>query len=477
MSAPLDGVITRDGAVPPRLRFAPSPTGMFHVGSARSALFNWLYARRLGGTLVLRIEDTDAERNRPEWIDGILEAMRWLGLDWDEGPNFQSGNINLHLEAGERLFASGNAYFCDCTREAIDQRAADAGKRPGYDGFCRERSLGAGEGRVLRFRVPEGTTTVHDLVRGDVVFENSNIEDFVVVRSNGTPMFLLANAVDDITEHITHVVRGEEHLPNTPKQLLMWRVLAPGVAPPTYAHLPVIVNEKRQKLSKRRDKVSLEMYRDEGFLPDAMRNYLALLGWAPKGDREVVSLQTLIDEFDFVDVQKSSAFFDIAKLTHFNGEYIRALELHAFVELAWPFVERANFPKCDKSKFENIAALVQERVARLDEVPAMVDFLFIDTVIYDTDAMKIMQKQGSVEVLRDAIAAFAACEWSVNALHQAALQVGEQHGLKLGKAQAPLRLAVTGKKVGPPLFDAMVLLGREETLARFRNLATAIGMS
>lgn len=454
----------------PRLRFAPSPTGMFHVGSARSALFNWLYARSHEGTFVLRIEDTDAERNKPEWITGILDAMQWLGLDWDEGPNLQSNYIHLHHEAQEILLDKHAAYFCDCSRDAVDARALVAGGKPGYDNYCRDRGLARGEGRVLRFRVPDGETTVHDLIRGDVTFDNKNIEDFVVMRSNGTPMFLLANAVDDITEYITHVVRGEEHLPNTPKQIMLRSMLAPDEPPLTFAHLPVIVNEKRQKLSKRRDKVGLEMYRDEGYLPEAMRNYLALLGWAPKGDREIVSLQTLIDEFDFADVQKSSAFFDVVKLSHFNGEYIRALPVDEFIERCQPWLESASFARYNPDVFAAMAPLVQSRVAKLDEVVPMITFLFNEVDEYEESGLKSLEKPEVIAVLREATEAFVDCAWNVEALHDCTLAIGERHGLKLGKAQAPIRLAITGKKVGPPLFDSMQVLGRDECLVRLRAL-------
>src|SRR6266508_3204174 len=272
----------------PRVRFAPSPTGMFHVGNARSVLVNWVVARQSGGTMVLRIEDTDAARSRPEWVRGIVDAMAWLGIGPDEyeGPLFQSGYAGHHRDAIERLLAGGLAYYCECSREQTVARTGSEHK--GYDGFCRDRSLSAGGGRAVRFRTPdEGVTVVVDLVRGKPTFDNALIEDFVIARADGSAVFLLANVVDDITMGITHVIRAEEHLPNTPKQQLLWEAL--GATPPVWAHVPVVVNEKRQKLSKRRDKVALEAYRDEGYLADAMRNYLMLLGWAPSGDREIVS--------------------------------------------------------------------------------------------------------------------------------------------------------------------------------------------
>lgn len=446
---------------------------MLHVGNARAALYNWLYVRRFDGALVLRIEDTDVERNKEEWVDAIQEALHWLGIDWDEGPFRQSDNIPKHKAAAERLYEAGNAYYCDCTREVVEARTKE-NSTPGYDSFCRDRNLTPGEGRALRFKVPEGHTIVKDLVRGDVDFDNATIEDFVVMRSSGMSMFVLANAVDDMADHITHVVRGEEHLPNAPKQVMIWRALDSS-EPPIYAHLPVIVNEARKKLSKRRDKVAVESYREEGYLPEALRNYIALLGWAPKGDREIVSVQTLIDEFDFLDVQKSSAFFDVKKLTHFNGEYIRALDLAEFIARCEPFIDRAhgeNWPsgRFDESKFLTLAPLVQERVSRLDEVAPMIDFLFVDEVTFDEAAMKGARSDAAKAVLAEAIERYAECEWNTAALHDLTLEIGTSHELKLGKAQAPIRLAVTGKKVGPPLFESLEVLGREVTIARLVRL-------
>ena len=326
---------------PPRLRFAPSPTGFFHVGSGRSALFNWALAEQQGGTFVLRIEDTDAERNREEWTAGILDALAWLGISRDdprfEGPYFQSYYADAHREAAQRLYAQGDAYFCDCTREAVDARNRGTG-RQGYDGFCRDRALEPAEGRALRFRVPRpGRTVVVDLIRGTPTFDHDAIEDFVILRGNGTPTFLLANVVDDMAMDVTHVVRGEEHLPNTPKQQLLWAALG-RPDPPVWAHVPVLVNEKRQKLSKRRDKVAMEQYRDEGYLAAAMRNYLMTLGWAPSGESEIVPWSRIVAEFRLEDVVPSPAFFDVKKLTAFNGEYLRALPIEEFVEACQPWL-------------------------------------------------------------------------------------------------------------------------------------------
>ena len=448
-------------ARPVRVRFAPSPTGYFHVGGGSSALTNWLYARQHEGTFVLRIEDTDTERNKPEWVEGIMSALRWLGVDWDEGPYFQSARGALYASAAEKLAADGRVYYCDCTREQIVERTR-GNKTPGYDGFCRDRDLGPAPGRALRFRVADdGVLRRVDLIRGTADIQLSTIEDFVVVRGNGTPVFILANVVDDIDMRISHVIRGEEHLPNTPKALLLWDALGGG-EPPVFAHLPILVNEKRQKLSKRRgDNVALETYREDGYLPEAMRNYLVLLGWAPSGDREVLTVEEMLAEFRLEDVVPSPAFFDVKKLTHFNGEYIRALGPAEFEDRVLSYVR--------DRVLDPMGTLVQERAATLAESLSMVDFFFVESPMLDPAAWaKSVVKEPGPALLAAAATAYADCEWTAPAIYDATAAIGEQHGLKLGRAQAPIRVAVTGRSVGPPLFESLVVLGRERTLARLR---------
>ncbi len=459
----------------PRYRFAPSPTGYFHVGGARTALYNWILAVRQGGTFVLRIEDTDESRNQPQWTQGIIDALAWLGINSDdphfEGPFFQSANAAEHVRAAEQLFASGHAYYCDLTSEQIQERAKESGKT-GYDGYSRDRGLGPGEGRVLRFRVPEGHTIVRDLVRGDVDFDNSTIEDFVLLRGNGTPVFLLANVVDDILMNITHVVRAEEHLPNTPKQQMLWDAL--GKKPPQWAHVPVLVNEQRKKLSKRRDKVAVEQYREEGILADAMRNYLMTLGWAPVGDTEIVPWETIVETFRLEDVNHSPAFFDIKKLQAFNGEYIRLMSLEEFIAQAEVVLTSPNVPwpadRYRSDMFRAMAPLVQTRVAVMAEVVPMVDFLFLaEPPIDEQSFTKTFSAESAVTTLNDIAVAFESIEWTAERIKVAVEAVGERHGIKLGKMQAPLRVAVTGRTVGPPLFEPIELLGRDETLRRIRS--------
>lgn len=441
-----------------RVRFAPSPTGYFHVGSARSALFNWLYARQRGGTFILRIEDTDTERNEEEHVEGIQRAMRWLGLDWDEGPFFQSQRGERYQAAIDKLLADGSAYACDCSPEELAAR----GGPPGYDGFCRDRDLEPTLGRVIRFRTPdERVTVVHDLIRGQPEFANATIEDFAIRKSSGQPLFILANVVDDADMEITHVIRGEEHLTNTAKYELLWSALGYG-AYPVFAHLPLLVNEKRQKLSKRRDKVALEQYRAEGYLPEAMANYLALLGWSPGDDREILSRDQLIAEFRLEDVKSSPAFFDEKKLSAVNGEYIRALPEAEFVARSQGWLADRWVP---------IAGPVQERARTLADVYAMTAFLFLPEPRLDTAAWEkgVRQQPAFRALLAGALEAFAECPWDAATLKDVTAAVGEAVGVpQLGKAQAPIRLAVTGRSVGPPLFESLEAMGREPTLARLR---------
>ena len=464
----------------PRYRFAPSPTGFLHVGGARTALWNWALARKEGGTFVLRIEDTDEARNRPEWTQGIIDALAWLGVHADdphfEGPYFQSQYADQHVATAQRLFAQGAAYYCDMTPADIEARNKAEGTQ-GYQGWSRDLGLGPGPGRVLRFRVPPGTTVVHDLVRGDVSFDNALIEDFVLLRGNGSPMFLLANVVDDLAMGITHVIRAEEHLSNTPKQQMIWEAL--GAQPPVWGHVPLLVNEQRKKISKRRDKVALEQYRDEGYLAPAMVNYLMTLGWTPKGDSEIADWAAMEADFRLEDVNHSPAFFDLKKLAAFNGEYIRAMSPAEFLEAARPWLTAADAPypvdRFDEAVFLAMAPHIQPRCVTLADAPGLVDFLFQPEVAVDAEAWaKATGSAETVAVFRGALAAYEGLgEWTADALKAGLEAVGETNGLKLGKAQAPVRVAVTGRTVGPPLFESLEYLGRDETLRRLR-LAAAL---
>jgi glutamyl-tRNA synthetase len=459
-----------------RFRFAPSPTGFLHVGNARAALFNWLEARRTGGEMLLRVEDTDRERSSSELVENILASLRWLGLDWDGEIVFQADNLEVHREAALSLLAQERAYWCDCTGEQVQARAKERGGPPGYDGFCRDRGLAQGDTTALRFRTPDdGTTSFTDLVRGDVVFENKTIEDFVLLRSTGMPMFLLSNAFDDAAMGITHVVRGEDHVPGTPKYLLLRDALGLG-RPEVFAHLPMLVNEGRQKLSKRKDAVSVADFAAEGYLPEAMVNYLALLGWGPKDGVEVRPLSEIVELFRLEDVTSSPAFFDVKKLQAFNADHLRALTVEDFVERARPFLTRGG--EAEKA-LAPIAELVQERVRLLSEVEPMIAFLLDDPVVIDEESWtKAMVKgKAAPEMLDAAIAGLEALdEWTaplirvaIEAAAVAAGLVNAEGQPQLSKAQGPVRVAATGRSVGPPLFESLEALGRARTIDRLRS--------
>ncbi len=453
-------------AVTVRVRFSPAPTGYLHVGSARSALFNWLYARHTGGTMVLRIEDTDADRSRPELIESIHESLRWLGIDWDE-EHRQSDRFDRYVSAANGFLDSGRAYRCDCTQEAVQERAKAAGGG-GYDGHCRDRGVAPGDGVVIRFRAPdEGIIGWDDLVRGRVEFDCAVLEDFIIVRSSGVPMFHLANALDDLEMNITHVVRGEDLVNTTPRVLLLREAIIESrpdetFSPaPQYAHLPLIVNEQRKKLSKRRDDVAVGDYRAKGFLPDAMRNYLLTLGWGPKDDVEIAPIEKFIAEFDLGDINKAPAFFDIKKLEHFNAEYIRALPVEEFVEMGLPFLG-----PIDPSLFTTLAPFVQERVKRLEEIPSFLSWVVGDPdEPSDKDWKKVMGKADVPEVLDLVIERLGAADWTPEAIGEIVFGVGTELDTK---TQMPVRMALTGARSGIPLFEPMAEMDRDMVLDRLR---------
>ncbi|WP_419931193.1 glutamate--tRNA ligase [Candidatus Poriferisodalis sp.] len=417
----------------PRLRFAPAPTGLPHLGTARTALFNWLYARHCGGEMVLRIEDTNAELATAAHIDQILEMLSWLGLDFDGAPVFQSQRGALYHAAVDRWLDEGRAYVDD---------------------------------GAVRFAVPdEGATSFDDIVRGRVEFPNASIDDFVVRRSDGSATFFVANAVDDLDLGITHVVRGEDLLNTTPKVVLL-RAALDATDMPTFAHLPLIVNKQRKKLSKRRDDVSLTSYRDQGVLPEAMVNYLALLGWGPPDDVEVRPLDEIVDLFDLADVNAAPAMFDLDKLTAINGEYLRALDDAGFAAAVAPWVRAEPWgADLDAATLSKVAPLIRERTRLLGDAPDRIAFLFAEPRIDPDDWAAAMTAPAS-DILDRARTAFAESDWSAATLHSELRAIGESFGLKLGKAQAPVRVATTGRAVGPPLFESLTLLGREATLAR-----------
>ncbi|MGI9624987.1 MAG: glutamate--tRNA ligase [Acidimicrobiales bacterium] len=460
---------------PPRVRFAPAPTGYLHVGSARSALFNWLHARHTGGTFVLRIEDTNASLATPEYYAAITQPLEWLGVDWDEGPYLQSERQDLYLAAVDQLVASGAAYLCDCTRDAIGERNKATGFKGGYDGHCRDRAdVVDGDGVTVRFRAPdEGQTVIEDVVRGTVVFENAEFEDFVIRRGNGTPVFLVANAVDDHEMAITHVVRGEDLLNTTPKVILLWNALDYGT-PPVYAHLPLLVGDDRKKLSKRKDSVALADFEADGFLPEAMANYLALLGWGPPDDVEVRPMAEIVELFDLGDVNKAPAFFDMKKLEHINGEYIRALDEDDLLRRLAPWVGASAPWPADRFDPDVLGAViphVRERLRRLPDIVPLVDWMFTVGAPVETDEKeiaKIAKAMGGEDVpavLDASIEALGACDWDAETLEAVVRKVGDDLG---AKSQVPVRIAVTGRRVGPPLFEPLELLDRELVIDRLQ---------
>ncbi len=454
-----------------RVRFAPAPTGFLHVGSARSALYNWLYARSTGGEMILRIEDTDAALRKPEFIDAIVKPLQTLGITWDEGPYYQSQRQQFHVDAVEQLVEDGFAYFCDLTREESDALATEAGLPPGYHGWSRDKGLPDAPNCVVRFRTPdEGEVVIDDIIRGQVRFQCRELEDFVIRRSDGSPTFLVANAVDDADMSITHVIRGEDLLNTTPKVMLLWDALDLGDKP-EYAHLPLLVNAQRKKLSKRRDDVSLIDFLKKGYLPDALVNHLALLGWGPPDEIEIRPIEEIIELFDLEKVNKGSAFFDVAKLDHINGDYIRRLSVEEFIEAAEPYVYGldTDIPwdpgDYRPEVFAAVAADVQQRVNVLNQIPGFVDWLFVDAVDYDERSWtKAMRKGKSVpEILDGLIDSFATVEWNAEALDAAVGAVGDELG---ARSQVPARVAITGRNAGIPMWHATAMLPRDLVIAR-----------
>ncbi|MFJ6180437.1 glutamate--tRNA ligase [Streptomyces sp. NPDC092295] len=476
---------------PVRVRFCPSPTGNPHVGLVRTALFNWAFARHSGGTMVFRIEDTDAARDSEESYEQLLDSMRWLGLDWDEGPEIggphapyrQSRRMDLYRDAAGKLLAAGHAYHCYCTTEELDARreaARAAGRPSGYDGHCRDltaerKAAYEAEGRtsIVRFRMPDEPITFTDLVRGELTFTPENVPDYGIVRANGAPLYTLVNPVDDALMEITHVLRGEDLLSSTPRQVALYKALIElGIAKeiPAFGHLPYVMGEGNKKLSKRDPQASLNLYRERGFLPEGLLNYLSLLGWSLAADRDIFSMEEMVAAFDIADVNANPARFDLKKAEAINADHIRLLDVKTFIEACGPWLKAPHAPwapeSFDATAFEALAPLAQTRVTVLSDITANVDFLFLDAPVEDEASWAKAMKPGADALLATARTKIAEAEWNAEALKNAVLAAGEEHGLKLGKAQAPVRVAVTGRTVGLPLFESLEILGRERTLSR-----------
>jgi glutamyl-tRNA synthetase len=477
------------------VRFAPSPSGDLHVGNVRTALFDWAFARHTGGVFVLRIEDTDQSRVLPAYIDSALETLRWLGLDWDEGPEtggpygpyLQSQRLASYAGWVAKFLESGHAYYCYCTKEELDERAEAAraaGKPSGYDGHCRDLSPGQvaayeAQGRrpVVRLRMPAGSTTFTDLVRGEVTFDHAHVPDFVLQRADGSPLYTLAVAVDDVLMKITHIVRGDDLLSSTPRQLAVYRAMGlPETEFPVFAHLPFVLGLKGEKLGKRYGAASISYYRDQGFLPEALDNYLALLGWSPGENRELFTLDEMAAEFDLARVNKNAAQFDVRKLEAINGDKIRALEPAGFVQRIMPFLQADQLVSdpptpAQAAVITAAAPLIQGRMSKLTEAPAMLGFLLVDEGAFEPDAADAAKTLGpdSRPVLQAAHDTLTSLEpWTAESIREA-LQTALVEGLGLKPRDAfagALRVAVTGRRVGPPLFESIELLGRQRTLAR-----------
>ena len=454
------------------MRFAPSPTGHLHVGGAHTALFNWLYARHHGGTFILRIEDTDRSRSTDENIASIIEALQWLGIDWDEGPPApgyrQTERLDLYRAHAQRLVKAGRAYYCDCPPEQLERerKAAEARLETfRYSGRCRARGLTAG---ALRLRMPdEGTTVVNDLIHGAVTFEHRQLDDWILVRSDGTPTYNFSVVVDDVTMAITHVIRGNDHLSNTPKQIMCYEAL--GCPVPEFAHVAMILGPDRSRLSKRHGATSVQAFRDAGFLPEAMVNYLARLGWA-HGDQEIFSRRELIELFDIKDVTASAAIFDHTKLTWLNQQYLKRMEGDRLAERAAPFLAAAGLDGArDPGWLARVMDTLKERARTLPELVEVGRFYFERPREYEAKAaQKLLTPEGGrrLDAVIERLERVPA--FSPAALEAAYRELTDVLGLKLVDLAQLTRLAVTGRTASPPLFEVLALLGREETLARLR---------
>ena len=477
---------------PVRVRFAPSPTGDLHVGNIRTALYDWAYARHTGGKFVFRIEDTDRERVTDEYINAAIDTLKWLGLQWDEGPEvggpsapyLQSQRLDIYADWAAKFLAAGDAYHCYCNPEELEasrEAQKKANVAPGYDGKCRTissedlaRYQGEGRKPVVRMRMPDGSTTFYDAIRGDVTFDHNFVPDFVLVRADGSPLYTLAVAVDDVMMQITHVLRGEDLLSSTPRQIRVYQAM--GVNPeeyPIFAHLPFVMGQDNAKLSKRNGEVSIAWYRERGFLPEAICNYLALLGWSPGDDKENISMQEMTELFTIERVGKNPARFDMKKLEAINGDKIRALPVAEVIERALPFMESNGIALTGDGAhalFARAIPLIHERIVTLAEIPDYVRFLFTEKFTIDPEAKEKALTAEALPILAAAEQAIAAIsQWQLEAI-ESALRAALIEGLALKPKNAftPVRVADTGTRVSPPLFESIELLGKERTLERLK---------
>ena len=480
------------GNRPIKVRFAPSPTGDLHVGNIRTALFDWAYARHTGGTFLFRIEDTDRSRVTDEYIAAAIDTLKWLGLNWDEGPEvggphgpyLQSQRLDIYTQWAARFIEQGDAYYCYCAPEELEARREaqkESGQAPGYDGKCRSisetdlaRYQSEGREPVIRMRMPEGSTTFTDVIRGDCTFDHNFVPDFVLVRADGSPLYTLAVAVDDVLMEVTHILRGEDLLSSTPRQIRVYQAMGVKESDyPLFAHLPFVMGADNAKLSKRNGETSIAWYREQGFLPEALCNYLALLGWSPGDDRENLTLAELTELFTIERVNSNPARFDMKKLENINGDKIRALTLNDFYTWTLPFLQSAKVVSTPiSSEQERVVRLalpiIQERLIKLSEVPAMLAFLFTEKVDLDPESVAKYLNEDSKEIIAKALEVLTPLStWDHQAL-DSALRAAliDQMGLKPRLAFSAIRVAVTGSHISPPLFESMEILGKERVLAR-----------
>ena len=472
----------------PRVRFAPSPTGYLHVGGARTALFNWLFARHFGGTLVLRIEDTDLERSTTEMVDGILQGMQWLGINWDEGPYYQTKRTDLYRAAAAKLIESGAGYYCFCSKDELERRrakAAEEGRPPRYEGTCRKlnaaealRRKSAGQAAVVRFAIPDvGSTSFDDAVFGEVEFANNELEDFVLLRSDGSPTYHLSVVADDIDLKITHVIRGADHISNTPKQVLLYQAL--GATMPVFAHVPLILGPDKTRLSKRHGATSVMSYRDEGIVPEAFRNFLALLGWTPpEGTPEILGDTELIRLFGLDGISRSNAVFDRAKLDWFNTEYIRAYSAEKLLPLIEEEWKKAglNPARHDRDRLLSTIELLKPRARSLKDFAGSFRAFFVDDFDPDPAAVdKFLQVENVRRLLIELGGRYAGSEnFSERETEKILRDFAAEKGMKAGALINGARVALTGQAVAPSLFAVMTALGRDTVIVRLKNVEDII---
>jgi glutamyl-tRNA synthetase len=452
-------------------RFPPSPTGYLHIGGARTALFNWLWARKTGGKFVLRIEDTDEVRSTKESVDAIFESLKWLDIDWDEGPFFQTKRYPIYREYIQKLVESGHAYYCSCTPEEVDAMREEAkanGKRPMYNGKCRELKLAPGKNMVVRLRVPDnGATVVEDVVKGPTSFQNSEIDDFIIQRSDGSPTYNLAVVVDDLTMGINIILRGDDHLVNTPKQILLYRAL--GAELPVFGHVPMVLGHDKSRLSKRHGATSVEEYRELGILPDAMINYLIRLGWS-HGDQEFFTREDLIEKFDIEHIGRSPSMFDMDKLMALNAKHIQAKSNEEIVEALIPYLAARGIEIKNSEATQLAVESLKPRSKNLVEMAEASLFYFQETLDFDEKAVKKFLKPQALAPLTESADLIEALEvFTEPALEEIFKQVMEKHELKFGKIAQPLRVALTGKTVSPGIFEMILAIGQEKTVSRIRE--------